>query len=211
MMMTSVTNMSIEAWDTLANRDEERATMVDKGETNQTAQVQPLDRDALSAVYDEYHPLVYKYIYRRVGDIEIARDLAAEVFRRLIQAVHKGAGPTENIRAWLFRVSHNIVIDHYRRRSNDQHLPVNDEIAGDNPDPERSVEKNRQLADVRRALRFLTPDQQQVLALKFLEGLSNNEVAEITGKTVGAVKALQHRALTSLQRRLARFDEEVQG
>lgn len=207
--MTSVTIMTIEAWDTLSDTVKEQASVDSERETGNANKVRSLDHDELSVVYDDYHPLVYKYIYRRVGNIEVARDLTAEVFSRLLEAVHKGTGPSVSIRAWLFRVAHNIVIDHYRRRNSNQHLPIEEQVSGNNPDPEERAETNRQIDEIREALSLLTPDQQQVLALKFLEGLSNSEVAEIIGKTVGAVKALQHRALSSLQKQLIRVDEEV--
>jgi RNA polymerase sigma-70 factor (ECF subfamily) len=162
-----------------------------------------LDRDGLAAVYDEHHQPIYRYVYRRVGDVETARDLTAEVFHRLLRAVQRGGAPDRHLKAWLYRTAHNIVVDHYRRQSHRQHLPLDEEMVNADDDPVASAERRLSGAEVRAALRGLTPDQQQVIALKFLEGLSNQEVADVTGKPVGAVKSLQHRALAALERQLA--------
>jgi len=205
--MTSITARAILVWDTLPKSDKEYVTVADERETKRLQRARSLDRDELGAIYDDYHPRVYSYIYRRVGDVEIARDLAAEVFRRFLQALHKGSGPNENIRAWLYRVAHNIVVDHYRRQQYQKHIPIGENMVGDSPDPGQSAELSLQLDEVRMAMKQLTSDQQHILALKFLEGLTNEEVAEITGKPVGAVKSLQHRALAALQRQLVPSEE----
>lgn len=206
--MTSVTAQANRSWDTLITREKEQATVADEREAKRLQRADSLEPDVLGAIYDDYHLLIYSYIYRRVGDVEVARDLAADVFRRFLQALHKGSGPKDNLRAWFYRVAHNIVVDHYRRQANRNHLPIEDNLADDSLDPGQSAEFNLQLEEVREALGQLTPDQQQVLTLKFFEGLSNEEVAEITGKQVGAVKSLQHRALAAIQRRLLPAEEE---
>ncbi|MGD2048672.1 MAG: sigma-70 family RNA polymerase sigma factor, partial [Chloroflexota bacterium] len=131
------------------------------------------------------------------------------VFRRFLQAIRNQTGPNKNVRAWLYRVAHNLIVDHHRRQQYRQHLPLGENIIHAGDDPVQTAELNLQTEKMRAALLCLTPDQQQVVALKFLEGMSNKEVAEITGKPVGAVKSLQHRALASLQRQLVQADEEV--
>jgi len=161
------------------------------------------DQAALAAVYDEYQPPIYRYIYRLTGEVEIARDLTSEVFHRFLQAIRNGGGPEHHLSAWLYRAAHNAVVDHYRRRERQQHLPLDEELVSATGDPAEMAERRRSAAQVRAALQHLTPDQQQVIALKFLEELSNEEVAAILEKPVGAVKSLQHRALAALQRHLA--------
>lgn len=172
------------------------------------ARARALDRNTLGGIYDEFQPLIYSYIYRRVGDVESARDLTAEVFRRFLQAIANGNGPSEQLRAWLYRVAHNLIIDHYRRRQNRDGLPLEERIASRDAEPDSTAELHMQCDAVRLALAQLTADQQQIIALKFLEGLSNEEVAGITDKSVGAVKALQHRALAALRRQLIPQAEE---
>ncbi|MGW8318244.1 MAG: RNA polymerase sigma factor [Candidatus Promineifilaceae bacterium] len=171
--------------------------------------VQTIDRSAIASIYDEYQPLVYRYVARRVGDVDAARDLTAEVFQRLLQAVHRGYGPSENLRAWMYRTAHNTVVDHYRRQSHRNHLPLQDSVIAGGQDPARTAESQILAGQVREALSELTDDQQQVIGLRFLEGLSLQEVATITDKSVGAVKALQHRGLAALQRLVVKVPDEV--
>ena len=160
------------------------------------------DPAALAAVYDEYHPPIYRYIYRLIGEVEIARDLTSEVFRCFLQAIRNGGGPERHLSAWLYRTAHNAVVDHYRRRERQQHLPLDEGLVSAADDPAEMAERRRSAAQVRAALQHLTPDQQQVIVLKFLEELSNEEVAAILEKPVSAVKSLQHRALAALHRHL---------
>lgn len=183
--------------------------MVSDNEQARLRRAQALDRAALAAIYDNYHQPVYRYVYRRVGDVESARDLTAEVFRRFLQAMQDGRGPDQHLGAWLYRTAHNIVVDFFRRQQHRRHLPLEEELVNAADDPAGVAEKRLSVARVRAALQHLTPDQQQVIALKFLEGLSNQEVAAMLGKPVGAVKSLQHRALAALQRQLAPDKEGI--
>lgn len=168
-----------------------------------------LDRGALAAIYDEYHLPLYRYIYRQVNDVETARDLTAEVFRRFLQALQQRKGPDQQLRAWLYRTAHNVVVDHYRRQAHRRHLPLREDLVNTDDDPTRSAEDRILAEQIQSALWQLTSDQRQVIILKFLEGLSNAETASILNKPVGAVKSLQHRALAALQRRLVRDKEKV--
>jgi RNA polymerase sigma-70 factor (ECF subfamily) len=163
----------------------------------------------LAAIYDQYHLPIYRYIYRQVNDVELARDLTADVFHRLLQAIQKGNGPRQDVKAWLYRTAHNIVIDHYRRQKHRDHLPLFEQIVDGETDLVYIAETSLAVEAVRHALQQLTPDQQQVIALKFLAGLTNKEVAAVIDKPVGAVKSLQHRALAALQRQLVPLKEKV--
>ena len=160
------------------------------------------DGSNVAAIYDEYHLPIYRYIYRQVSDVEVARDLSADVFHRLLQAYQKGNGPCQDVKAWLYRTAHNIVVDHYRRRQHRDHLPLFEGIVDGETDLTSTAEMHLTAEAVLQAINLLTPDQRQVITLKFLAGLSNREVAEIMEKPVGAVKSLQHRALAALQSKL---------
>lgn len=165
------------------------------------------NHSALVAIYDEHHLPVYRYIYRQVGETETARDLTAEVFRRFLQTVGKNSGVIDNIQAWLYRSAHNVVIDHYRHRQHQRNIPLEENNAPETDDPAESAERQLLAGVVRLALKQLTPEQQQVISLKFLQGLSNQEVSAILNKPVSAVKSLQNRALASLHKRLASAKE----
>lgn len=182
----------------MENRDEELLKQAREG-----------DSAALAAIYDQYYGPLYGYIYRQVGHVDTARDLTAHVFERLLETLPTGKGPQQQLRPWLYRVAHNGVVDFYRRQQHRQHLPLEDQVLASADRPDIEAEQQLLAADVRAALVTLTPEQQQVIALKFLAGLSNAEVADIVDKPVGAVKSLQHRALAALQRRLLPAPEKV--
>ncbi len=165
-------------------------------------QAQNFDRAALTAVYDQYHPLLFRYIVRQVNDAETARELTAVVFERFLAALKNGNGPETQLKAWLYRTAHNLVIDFYRRQAHRNHLPLADTLPSNGTTPCQLAEQHLLGEQVITALQTLTPDQQQVITLKFLEGFSNAEVAALMEKPIGAVKSLQHRGLARLQQML---------
>lgn len=160
------------------------------------------DRQALATIYDEYHPPIYRYVSRQVEDMDTARDLTSEVFNRFLSALESGQGPDRSVRSWLYSCAHNLVVDHYRRRQFRGHLPLPEQLADDQANPALEAENRINADRAIRALQTLTPDQRQVITLKFLAAMSNDEVAAIMDKPVNAVKSLQHRGLVSLQRQL---------
>jgi RNA polymerase sigma-70 factor (ECF subfamily) len=143
-----------------------------------------------------------------VGSVQTAEDLTAVVFQHFLEALQTAAGPEHNLRAWLYRVAHNLIVDHYRRRQHRQHLPLKDTLIMTGDNPEQTADKALMAEQLREALGHLTPEQQQVISLKFLEGFSNVEVAAVMEKPVGAVKSLQHRGLATLQRLLSPSERE---
>lgn len=154
------------------------------------------DRQALAEIYDIYSPGLYRYAMRLMGDPDLAEECVAETFSRFLTALKAKKGPRDYIQAYLYRVAHNWIVDHYR------HQPMTEELAEEHPDgspdPESAAERNIEDAQLRKAIRKLTPEQQQVILLKFVEELDNEEVARVLNKPVGAVKSLQHRALSRL-------------
>ena len=162
--------------------------------------VRRLDPEALGAVYDALSPELFRFAYRLLGDSQVAEDVVAETFSRLLKAVRQGGGPEVYLRAYLYRVAHNLAMDHHRAATP---LPL------DEADPRLTVDAPPEPADLRdrqaarEALWRLTADQRQVIVLKFYQGLDNEEVAAVLKKPVGAVKSLQHRALDSMRRMLA--------
>lgn len=166
-------------------------------------------RDKLAGIYDRYYEPIYSYVYRRVSDVDTASDLTAEIFARMLRAAQGDDFPEQQARAWLYRTAHNLVVDHYRRRAHRQHLALEETMIEGGEDPAGVAEQNASAAGVHAALEQLTSAQQQVIELKFLQGLSNQETAEIMHRSVGAVKLLQHRALAALQRHLEAGEEKV--
>ncbi len=166
-----------------------------------------LDEHALAETYDRYSPGLYRYAVRLLGDSEMAEDCVAETFSRLLGALHRGGGPRKHMQAYLYRVAHNWITDFYRQKDHTPSTLDPERQVAEGSDPHQAVEEKLQSESVRQALFQLTKDQRQVIVLKYLEGLTNKEVAEALDKPVGAVKSLQHRALASLQRLLVHEEQ----
>ncbi len=174
--------------------------------TNETAlleRAKEYDPTALSELYDRYAPRMYAYIYRRVNDTALAEDLTSELFLRVLRAIQNERAWRDSFTAWLYRIAHNLVVDTYRRQPPPP-LPLDEapcQAEGD--DPAEIVQEAFNRARLQAAIQRLTPEQQQVLALRFGEGLTARESAGIMRKTTGAVEALQRRALAALRRIVA--------
>ena len=177
-----------------------------KNETKLLQLARQYDQQALVEIYDLYSPALYRYAVRLLNNPDLAEECVAESFSRFLSALRNNGGPQTNLRAYLYRVAHNWITDQYRRQI--PHEPV-DEI-DQHPDPgsttSKIVDEQLEREKIHRAIRRLTPDQRQVVTLKFLEGWSNAEIAKSINKPVGAVKSLQHRALQALRQRLTEYD-----
>jgi len=158
------------------------------------------DENALGELYEEYAPLIYAYLYRRVQDARLAEDLTSEVFMRMLQAVQAQQFWHTSFRAWLYRVAHNLIVDHYRKQPPAPMVELDEQLVADQQDPESAVIEQLSRRGLWSAISRLTPEQQEVLALRFGQQLTAREVSEVVGKSVSAVEALQHRALAALRR-----------
>ncbi len=161
---------------------------------------QAYDREALAELYDKYAPLIYAYLYRRVSDVQVAEDLTSDVFVRMLRAIRTEWFWHTSFRAWLYRIAHNLAVDHFRRSGSSKEVRLGEYLSDGLNDPEDVLERKLERERLHAAIARLTPEQQQVLSLRFGERLTAREVAEIMGKSVGAVEALQHRALVALRR-----------
>lgn len=157
------------------------------------------DLDSLGIIYDAYSPGLYRYASRLLGDTNLAEECVADTFARYLKALRIGHGPTDQLQAYLYRIAHNWITDFYRR-----HSPLLVELdetleMADQEKPENRIIESLERQQIQHAIRMLTPDQRQVVALRFLENWTNEEVALTMQRPVGAVKALQHRALAALR------------
>jgi len=156
-----------------------------------------LDRYALAELCEYFYPRIYRYVFYRVNSAEDAEDITGEVFLRMIKSLQKQRG---SFQAWLFRIASNLVIDYYRRRARQPELVTVEEehvsSTRNSIDSQDILLQDR----LKQSLPKLSTEQQQVIALKFIEGYNNNEIADILGKSVGAVKGLQFRALAALKK-----------
>lgn len=154
------------------------------------------DSKAIGILCSHLYSKIYRFIYYRVNAVEDAEDLTSEVCFRVIKSIQNQKG---SFYAWIFRIASNLINDHYRRRS----VRSNVEPAGDLIE-EMFDEGNKQnelleQKELRQSLKQLTEEQQEVVVLKFIEGYETDEIANMLGKSSGAIRAIQFRALTALR------------
>src|SRR2546429_9689773 len=163
------------------------------------------ERGALEELYLVHFDRIYSYLHMSVGNRHDAEDLTTQTFLKMLESVGKSRWRSAPFPAWLFRIAHNLAMDHFRanrRWQPEEEVPE--------PDPgEGSAAEEEALESIGRRsmlelIENLSHEQQQVLTLKFVFNFSNGEAATILDKTEGAIKSLQHRALASLQRQLER-------
>ncbi len=159
------------------------------------------DPAALGEIYDSYSPGLVRYATRLLGQSDLAEECVAETFSRFLKALRFGGGPRDNLQAYLYQVAHHWITDYYRRQPPPTSL-LNETLASDLSDPAQTAVENIEREQVRTALMRLTPEQREVVVLRYLEGWENAEVAALLHKPVGAIKSLQHRALDALRRQV---------
>lgn len=176
-------------------------------EANLLNRARCFEEAALAEIYDTYSSALFRYAYRLLGSEDQAEECVAEVFSRFLQALSKGGGPEIHLKPYLYRIAHNWATDQFRRQPPSP-LPLEPElISSSEINPSILTADKIEREHIRAMLRLLTPDQRQVILLKYYENFTNQETAEALGKPVGAVKSLQHRALNALERLLLK--EEI--
>jgi RNA polymerase sigma-70 factor (ECF subfamily) len=165
------------------------------------------DRNALEELYLIHFDRIYSYLHVSVGNRHDAEDLTTQTFLKMLEKIGSFKWRSAPFSAWLFRIAHNLAMDHFRSRRRWQ---PEEEV----PEPPGEEEPSAEVAAMQtigresmlKLIERLSPEQQQVLTLKFVFNLPNAEVAAILDKTEGAIKSLQHRALVSLQKQMQRQD-----
>lgn len=161
---------------------------------------QAFSQEAWAHIYDTFYMKILNYCFLRTGNRAASEDLASDVFLEALGGIRRYRYRGVPLSAWLYRIAHNLTADYLSRAARQATVPLEDGSA--HPDlrtpnePERSALWN----DVHDGIQQLTDDQQQVIMLRFFQGLSHDETATIMGRRSGAVRVLQNRALTSLRR-----------
>jgi RNA polymerase sigma-70 factor (ECF subfamily) len=166
------------------------------------------DRDALEELYLIHFDRIYSYLHVSVGNRHDAEDLTTQTFLKMLEKIGKFRWQSAPFSAWLFRIAHNLAMDHFRATKRWQ---PEEEVPEPPPDEATSAEAGAFESIGRKSMLALidelSPEQQQVLTLKFVFNFGNAEAATILGKSEGAIKSLQHRALGALQKQIAKRDE----
>ena len=167
------------------------------------ARARQLDPEALARIHDTYYTSIFRYVAFRVGDHATAEDLTSEVFTRLLAALREKSAPQNTLRGWLYGVAARVVNDHHRRAYHAPQVELDEALVSADHDPADIVDRKLTQESVQRAMQDLTEEQRHVLSLRFGSDMPIQDVARALGKSEGAVKQLQARAVAALARKLS--------
>ncbi|HLA18621.1 MAG TPA: sigma-70 family RNA polymerase sigma factor [Dehalococcoidia bacterium] len=161
------------------------------------------DREAFGALYERYVFRVFRHVYYLTSDPHTAEDLTAQTFLNALEAIPRYQMRGVPFLAWLLRIAYNLTVNHRKvRRNGTTQLPEGLEIEGTTYSPEASCEAKADGERVWEGVRRLRDDQRQVIVMRFIDGLSYPDIARVLGKSIGAVRVIQYRALCALRRKL---------
>jgi len=158
------------------------------------------DQNTLAAIFDKYAPPLYKYLVRLGSGPQEADQMVGDVFAHLLEKLSEGKGPQTNLRSYLYQAAYHLVVDHARRRKYTTPLDTAEIVEGEKDSVQTQSEESILLETLAVAIKKnLTEEQRNVIVLRYMEGFSLKETAEIIGKKVNAVKALQYRGMSRLR------------
>ena len=163
------------------------------------------DAASFAILYEHFYDKIYRYVSFKTSNALEAEDITAEVFVKMLESIHTFRWKGYQFSSWLFRIAHNLVMDHFRRRGRRATVNLDDvspAAVGYTPDLEHQVDINLSMESVQVAMKDLTDLQREVISLRFAAGLSVAETARAVGKRDNAVKALQHAGLKKLRNAL---------
>ncbi|MBK5093943.1 MAG: sigma-70 family RNA polymerase sigma factor [Actinobacteria bacterium] len=163
------------------------------------------DQEAFGALYDEYVDPIFRYVYYKVGNFAESQDLTGQTFLKAFENIDSYEMRDVAFSSWLYRIAHNLVVDYYRKESKRESVPIEEHpmVVATEGNPVETVLADMDSDRLYMAMRKLTHDQREIVLLKFIDNLSNAEVAEIMGISVGAVKSAQRRGLLALNKILS--------
>jgi RNA polymerase sigma-70 factor (ECF subfamily) len=163
----------------------------------------------LAGFFNEYYGRLAGYAFARTGNRRVSEDIASEVFLRALKALPSYSDRGLPMGAWLFRIAHNLVVDHYRSKNRQPEIALEEDIGEDGVCPTARLEQEHEMEQVSEAIKRLSPAQQEVVRLRFIAGLSSKETAALMGKSDGAVREMQREALSRLKVMLVENNDET--
>ncbi len=156
----------------------------------------------IGSLYEEYYDRIVRYIFVRINNQIEAENMGGEVFLKALQALDSYRGRSEQMRAWLFKIAHNLVVDYFRKMSKRKAVSLSDVEIRDRVSTEEAVEARLEVKNLAKALKQLTPAQREVIGLRFFAGLSSAEVGKTLSKSSGAVREMQRSAVEALREQM---------
>ena len=160
------------------------------------------DAAAFAVLYEDYYDRIFRYVSFKTGNSLEAEDITAEVFVKMLESISSFKWQGYQFSSWLFRIAHNLIVDHFRKRGRRHIVALDDAPAAAteyDPDLDRKLDVDMSMAPVQEAMKDLTDLQREVISLRFAAGLSVAETARAVGKKDNAVKALQHAGIKKLR------------
>jgi RNA polymerase sigma-70 factor (ECF subfamily) len=159
---------------------------------------------AFGLLYEKYVQKIYNYIYYRTGNYNDAEDLTAKTFHRAMRHIPSYEQRGVPFSAWLYRIAHNVVANWHRDRNRRKVIALDELVLHQQwrPSPEGLVEADEEKRELLKVIRRLPADRQLLLILKFVEGMSNEAIGQVMGRSEGAVKSLYHRTLLALRKEM---------
>ena len=171
------------------------------------------DPEAFGLLYERYVDKIFNYVYFRVGSTDDAQDLTAKVFFKALKSISSYRHMGLPFAAWLYRIAHNLVANYHRDRSKMVEISIENLTITDTSKasaPEVQLSKQQDNAYLLKLINDLSPQKKELIILKFVQRLSNEEIGQIFGKTEGAIKSLYHRTLLELKDR-AKDDSDTRN
>jgi RNA polymerase sigma-70 factor (ECF subfamily) len=159
------------------------------------------EAEAFGEIYSIYLDRIYRYVFYQVKNRTVAEDLTEEIFMKAWGAIRKFNFKGRPFSAWLYRIAHNHVIDYFRTNHQSQFL--DEVILADDSEPAKELEGKQIRRMLMDAISELSEQQRQIILLKFVEGIDNQEIEQVTGKRQGAIRVMQMRALAALREKLS--------
>jgi RNA polymerase sigma-70 factor (ECF subfamily) len=168
------------------------------------------DQEAFSLLYTRHVAKIFNYIYYRTGNANDAEDLTSRVFHRAMAHIKNYRDQGVPFTAWLYRIAHNLVANWHRDNSRKKEVPLEDHsnLSMRGNLPETTLVESQEIEKLLGAIRKMNSERQQILILKFVEGMSNAEIAIIMRRSEGAIKSLYHRTLLSLRENITQMDQK---
>jgi RNA polymerase sigma-70 factor (ECF subfamily) len=167
------------------------------------------DADAYGDLYERHMMSIYRHVYYRIGEVREAEDLTETIFLKVWQALPGFKLGKASFKTWIFRVARNALVDYFRTYKEEFELPENAALRSSSPQPEEEVIEMERSEQIAKAIQRLNPQYQEILTLRFINEMSHEEAAQVMGKSAGAVRVLQYRALKELQQQFEQTGGQV--